>query len=92
MTDQIAYGSPTAMHFFMTMYSNFQELMSVAIPEQRARSESFLCRARASSPFIQDCPDKSGCITECFTSWYLTSWGLKLHTEWSWYVKLDRIK
>lgn len=90
ITDQLAYGRPSAMHFYLTMYRNFPDIIARAVPDSASFGDSWLCLDVPNGPEHTDCSQTEFCTIECNLSWYLHSWGIEMTVDWRWPFTIRR--
>ncbi|KAK1982563.1 hypothetical protein LZ30DRAFT_590336 [Colletotrichum cereale] len=84
-TDQIAYGSATAMSHWLWMYDRFHQMMDLAgSPSGPAQRDFSGCEVMPRSPLASDCPKPAPCSIECLAAWYLDARDVNFHVEWGW--------
>ncbi|EFQ26644.1 uncharacterized protein GLRG_02464 [Colletotrichum graminicola M1.001] len=92
-TDQIAYGSATAMSHWLYMYDRFHQMVALAgSPSGLALRDFSGCEEMPRSPLASDCPRPAPCSIECLVAWYLDARGVDFRIEWGWDHNLFRWK
>ncbi|KAK1573835.1 uncharacterized protein LY79DRAFT_593716 [Colletotrichum navitas] len=90
-TDQIAYGSATAMAHWLYMYDRFHQMVDLAgSPSGPAQRDFSGCEEMPRSPLASDCPRPAPCSIECLVAWYLDARGVNFRIEWGWEHNLLR--
>ncbi|KAK2018238.1 hypothetical protein LZ32DRAFT_599654 [Colletotrichum eremochloae] len=92
-TDQIAYGSATAMSHWLYMYDRFAQMVDLAGSPSGAAMRDFSgCEVMPQGPLASDCANPAPCSIECLVAWYLDARGVDFHIEWGWDHNLFRWK
>ncbi|KAK2064742.1 hypothetical protein LY76DRAFT_500975 [Colletotrichum caudatum] len=92
-TDQIAYGSATAMSHWLHMYERFHQMVDLAGRPSGAALRDFSgCEDMPLGPLASDCPRPAPCSIECQVAWYLDARGVDFRIEWGWDHNLSRWK
>jgi hypothetical protein len=78
------------MHFFLTLYRDFSDIVAMAVPANKAARESWLCLEVPKGPERRDCITSEFCTIECALSWFLQSWDVEITVDWEWPFKMNR--
>jgi hypothetical protein len=90
ISDQFAYGRPTAMRFFLNMYQDLRSVVAMSVPADKSSQGQWLCLDVPTGPGQEGCKKVEFCTMECFLSWYLQAWDVKISIDWGWNLRIKR--